>query len=278
MIKIVKLEGAAFQEAENRLCLEGLDYDVLLEFNNREPNFYGIHDGDILCGLAQVSPGDTAFMYIFVDERYRNMGVGHAALKLCEPFLLGGERKPKQIMSVYDAEESLVKKFAAENGFNRKFNSVLMKYNKRPFADFPVNARQYEDGDYREAQAFYGTAFHEMRLSTGDFPESTKEQPSEEQRKHWCETAKDRFVCIYEGQLAGYAHIDGSELSSVCVKTELQGKGIGRNFVKYLCNEILSRGCGEICLYCVVGNKARSLYDSLGFREEKTMEFAVKNI
>ncbi|WP_217492818.1 GNAT family N-acetyltransferase [Bacillus sp. FJAT-27264] len=80
------------------------------------------------------------------------------------------------------------------------------------------------------------------------------------------------------GEIFAYSHISGNEISSISVRTDLQGLGIGRRFVMYLCNEIYRRGNATVTLWCVVGNDARNLYDSLGFKEKYTMEFVRKTL
>lgn len=123
----------------------------------------------------------------------------------------------------------------------------------------------------------YAEAFHEMRISVGDFPDSVVEQPNENMRKHWAETANERFVYIKDDIIIGYAHIKDNCIGSISVKKEYQGQGIGRSFMKFICNKILDNGYKEINLYCVIGNvKAKRLYDSLNFKEVYTVEFAAK--
>lgn len=117
-----------------------------------------------------------------------------------------------------------------------------------------------------------------MRVSVGDFPDSVIEQPSENMRKYWAKTANERLVYIKDGIIVGYAHIDGNEIGSVSVQNQYQGQGIGRNFVKYICNKILDEGNDAVSIYCVIGNKARNLYNSLGFQEMYTADYVVKAI
>jgi mycothiol synthase len=62
------------------------------------------------------------------------------------------------------------------------------------------------------------------------------------------------------------------------IEEDFQELGIGRKFVMYLCNEIYQRGSATVDLWCVVGNYARNLYDSLGFKEKYIMEFMRKTL
>ena len=62
------------------------------------------------------------------------------------------------------------------------------------------------------------------------------------------------------------------------VKPDCQGKGVGKAFVKYIVNMLLYTGYESISLYCVVGNnRARHLYDELGFSQVYCNNYAKKN-
>jgi mycothiol synthase len=124
----------------------------------------------------------------------------------------------------------------------------------------------------------YAVAFHEMRVRVGHFPDSVVAKPSEKERSEWKEEAVDRYVYVINGEIVAYSHLWGSEISSVSVRSDFQGHGIGRKFVKYLCNEIYRRGNPTVSLWCVVGNFARDLYDSLGFEEKYVMQFVRKTL
>ena len=145
--------------------------------------------------------------------------------------------------------------------------------------DEGLPVRQYEDGDFTDVFALSAQAFHKMRLETGCFPDSAPEEPSDEVRKRWAESPEERFVYVTDHEIVGYAHLDGPELDSVSIKISQQGKGFGKRFVQYLVNLILEKETGAPSLWCVAGNdKARRLYDAVGFEERFRQEFAVKTI
>ena len=137
--------------------------------------------------------------------------------------------------------------------------------------------RKYRDEDFEYAAILSAEAFHVMRLSTGCFPDSVVAQATEEDRKYCAENAENEYVVELNGEIVGYAAIDGTELGEVSIKIPHQDKGLGRKFVKYLTNRILEQGEGEPTLWCVVGNvKARNLYESLGYKEVYRDDFAEK--
>ncbi len=86
----------------------------------------------------------------------------------------------------------------------------------------------------------------------------------------------ERLVCLQNGRIAGYAHVEDNELSSVAIAPEMQRQGLGGQFVQAVCNRILADGHRTVVLYCVVGNPARRLYERLGFTERAENVYALR--
>lgn len=233
-----------------------------------------VYLGDTIVGVAEIISGERAsFLSVFVAPQYRHEGIGKAVAEFYEDKL---EKEAQKIITNFHADNEDSKSFARKLGYQRQFSSAYMKYTEGKFNISDVPVRLYTDEDYSKAHALYAQAFHEMRVRVGDFPNSTVEQPSEKNRQAWNEDAPNCFTYEQNGEIAGYGHLEGNEIGSVSVRTDLQGKGIGRKFVKYLCNEIYDRGYKEVILWCVVGNYARRLYESLGFKEMYVAEFDCK--
>jgi mycothiol synthase len=185
----------------------------------------------------------------------------------------GGTRK---VRASFHADNSAASAFAQKMGYGPYFSSACMRRAGDPFPLGPLPVRQYEDEDYLACQALNARAFHEMRIRVGRSPDSAIAQPSEKERKDWFEDAENRFVYEENGEIVALGHLDGNELSSISVHTEFHGRGIGRRFVMFLCNEMFRRGNTTVQLWCVVGNYARNLYESLGFRVKYIAEFVRK--
>ena len=146
------------------------------------------------------------------------------------------------------------------------------------FEEKALPVRKYREEDFVAAFTLEDEAFHEMRLGTGCFPDSKRSEPSEDMRNFYAEHAEGEYVYLEGDEIIGFAQIDGAELSSVSIKLSHQGKGLGRDFTKFLVNRILEKGETPF-LYCVVGNdKARRLYESLGFKEISCNTYAEKYI
>lgn len=261
------------------------EYLSMIDAGDADAEFYGAvseNDEDVyavcrqdeIVGLSYICEEANAFLYVYIFPKYRNQGYGRAAARMSERRL--DASKLRDITTCYDVNSETARKFAEACGFKKEFSSAYMEYTGGAFEERPLPIRQYRDEDYAQAQKLSAEAFHKMRVGTGCFPNSAPEEPSAEMRRHWADTAGDRYVYVLGDEIVGYACLDGGELSCVAIKISRQGKGLGKGFVRFLVNRLLEKGYGKPYLYCVVGNKARFLYDSLGFREAACGEYAKK--
>ncbi|WP_028549655.1 GNAT family N-acetyltransferase [Paenibacillus sp. UNC451MF] len=272
-----------FSEKDYNAARELLGYDVdagenILRVLVEEPKlFITAFIENKLVALAQVNePASQTYLTVFVDPQFRRQGIGSAMVMHAENQLrAGGTQK---IRSSFRAGHQSSLAFAYKLGYDKYFSSSYMQLTSDTFALEKLPVRLYTDEDYLASQSLYAAAFHEMRVRVGCFPDSVIAQPSEKERRAWKEDAENRFVYEINGEIVAYSHLSGNELSSISVRTDFQGLGIGRKFVMYLCNEIYQRGSTTVNLWCVVGNYARSLYDSLGFKEKYIMEFMRKTL
>lgn len=232
-------------------------------------------EGEIVA-VALIIPGKKeSCLIVFVAPQYRRKGIGQSVVQYGENKL---HKEASKIMTNFRADNEVSKRFARRFGYERQFSSAYMKHTEGRFAIGQLPVRLYIDEDYPQSHALYAQAFHEMRIKVGDFPDSMVEQPSEKNRQGWNTDAANRFTYEENDEIAAHGHLEGNEISSISVKIDLQGRGIGKKFLMYLCNEIYNRGYKEVVLWCVIGNTARKLYDSLGFRELHIAEFAYKSI
>ncbi|NOU91598.1 GNAT family N-acetyltransferase [Paenibacillus sp. LMG 31460] len=272
-----------FNEKDYNVARELLSFDVdegedILRVLAEEPElFITAFIEDKLVALAQVNkPASQSYLTVFVAPRFRRQGIGSAMVKYAETELLAGGTQ--KVRSSFRAGHQSSLAFAHKLGYEKYFSSALMQLTGNPFPLDELPVRLYTDEDYLASQSLYATAFHEMRVRVGCFPDSVIAQPSEKERRAWKEDAENRFVYEINGKIVAYSHLSGNELSSISVHTDFQGLGIGRKFVMYLCNEIYQRGSAKVDLWCVVGNYARNLYDSLGFKEKYIMQFMRKSL
>ena len=245
------------------------------EVSGNGDEIYFIRLSDAIVGTAYISDEARAFVYVYIFPEYRNRGYGDSAVAAAEQMI---KTTPLiRITTAYNGHVEAAKRLAEKHGYHKKYSSALMEYRGEKFEEPELPVRRYRDEDFSEAYAMSDEAFHAMRLSTGCFPDSTLSEPDEEDRKECAENAENEYVIELNGEIVGYAAIEGTELDEVSIKIPHQGKGLGRKFVQYLTNRIMEKGEDIPTLWCVVGNhKARALYDSLGYQEISRSDFAEK--
>lgn len=274
-ISIRKMMDIDYDIASNQINFEDADMKLIEAFENRK-NMYSVWKENNLVGVAQVIERKKAYLHLFINVRYRCNGVGNMALNLCEQILR--DAGADTITTSYRIDCSAYKSFAQKHGYMRSFSSTYMEYNGYQFDIPSLSIREYKDDDYESAHEMYARAFHEMRIRVGDFPDSVIEQPNNSIQEYWASTKKERLVYVRDDEIIGYAHVVGNEIGSISVKPQYQGHGVGRMFMKYIINKIFEEGYKTVSLSCVVGNWAKGLYDSLGFNDIYTIEYAVKSV
>lgn len=249
--------------------------EMLNSLENSPKDIMAVFLEDKLVALADVGkPEEQSFLSVFVDLKHRRQGIGSTLVNRVEQEL--GACGTRRIVTCFRSDNEIARTFARKHGYTPYFSSAKMERTGGSFRIEPLPIRLYTDNDYYACQALSAKAFHEMRLRVGSFPDSTIAQPSENGRKSWLENAENTYVYLDNGEIAACGTLFGNEIESVSVRTDYQGRGIGRRLVMFLCNEILMRGHDAVALWCVVGNYARHLYERLGFTETYTAEYPRK--
>lgn len=272
-VEIRKLEDAS--EYLGRIDQTEADADFYDGVAENGEEIYAICQEDQVVGLACIVDEADGYLYVYVFPEFRGKGYGTLAARQAEA---GMQSSPHwKITTAYARNNEVARKLAEKCGFKKKFASAVMKYQGSRFEEKELPVRKYREEDFVAAFTVEDEAFHKMRLETGCFPDSTLSEPSDDMRNFYAEHAEDEYVYLQDDEIIGFAQIDGAELSSVSIKLSHQGKGLGKEFTKFLTNRILEKEGEAPFLYCVVGNdKARRLYESLGFEEIACNEYAEK--
>ena len=272
-IKIVKKRSLKRYIPE--IDLEEAGKALIQEMEDNSDETFAITLGKHVIGIAYIDDDKKAYITVNIFKSYRNKGYGSEALKQVEKMIV----KANKIVAIYCYHNEIAKQFLIKRGYKPVWASTMMKYSGPKFEVSNLSVRQYRDEDYHEAFMLSAEAFHRMRLGTGCFPDSLVGEPSEESRKSWLKYAKDEYVLELDDEIVGYADVDDDELNSVSIKISHQGKGLGKEFIKYMTNLLIDRGVKEPTLWCVVGNvNARHIYDSIGYKEVFCEGFADKEI
>ena len=251
--------------------------DFYSNIEKNEDGIFGIYAGDLVVGFAEIDDNEKAWVYVYIFPIYRRKGYGFQAIKAIEKGLKASPLK--SIETTYDMNNRVASSFAKKCGYYLSWASSHMSYkgNKFDIANLPI--RNYEESDFDNVYYFVDEAFHNMRLSTGWFPDSKLEEPNEESRKWYADSKKDTFLYVIDNEIVGCVNLEEGEINVIAIKTSEQGKGYGRLLTKFATNVLIDRGYKEPSLWCVVNNKkARNLYDSLGYKEVYVAAFAKKKI
>ena len=258
-----------------RIPMVETERDFYSEVEGNSEEIYEIAVCGEVIGLAYIEDDEEAFVYVYIFEEHRGKGYSYPAALAAERSIKASPLK--SIQTGYDANNALAKKLAEKCGYAPGFASAIMKYGGEKLAEKPLPIRAYRDEDFLEAYTLTDEAFHNMRLGTGFFPDSKLTPPTDKERAHWSETASERFVYEKVGEIVGCGRICEDTVSFIAIKIARQGEGFGRDFVIYLTNRLLEKDAGMARLWCVVGNdKARKLYESLGYRETDRAEYLFK--
>lgn len=272
-LRRVTMEPMRFSDAD--VSLPDMPANLKTALEERFDTLFAMSLSGKQIGYALYDTGKTAFIQPYILMRFRGRGYGKSALAACET--RAREAGAMRFLSAYRLCDGVAATFAEKNGYARDFTSAFLTYEgENTFCDSAC-IRAYADADYGAAHELYARAFHEMRVRVGDFPNSVVEPPSERMRAFWAKTSGERLVYEENGVVLGYAHVEGSGISSVAVLPEAQGRGVGRRFVSGLCSRILASGHRRVTLSCVVGNRARKLYDALGFVERSVEVYMKKD-
>lgn len=90
------------------------------------------------------------------------------------------------------------------------------------------------------------------------------------------------YVYKNEEEIIGYAGMwqmfENCDLTNIAIKKEQQGKGYGKELLKFMIKEALKRNCEFMHLEVRVSNtKAKNLYEKLGFEQTRIRKHYYEN-
>ena len=259
----------------SRITRVDTEADFYVELEEDSEDVYEIVAGGEVVGLAYIDDDEEAFVYVFIFKEHRGKGYSYPAALAAEKAIKASP--VRSIQTGYDANNALAKKLAEKCGYAPQFASAIMRYGGAKLEEKALPIRAYRDEDFTSAYTLTDEAFHRMHLETGLFPDSKLTPPTDKERKFWSDTAAERFVYEKDGEIVACGRICKDALSFVAVDSARRGEGFGRGMVTFLTNRLIEKNGGEPRLWCVVGNdRARKLYESLGYRETDRAEYSKK--
>lgn len=186
-MNIAGIRYERFSGKDYHVARELLSYDVdsgenILRVLADKPELFIVaFIEDKLVALAQVNESSSqSYLTVFVAPQFRRQGIGSATIKHAETKLRAdGTQK---VRSSFRADHQSSLAFACKLGYDKYFSSAFMQRTGDPFPLEELPVRLYSDEDYLSSQSLYATAFHEMRVRVGCFPDSVIAKPSERMR------------------------------------------------------------------------------------------------
>ncbi|WP_340009083.1 GNAT family N-acetyltransferase [Paenibacillus sp. FSL K6-0276] len=211
---------------------------------------------------------------LFVSNEYDIMDVGSKLIEEYEKVLIHNELVEHTVFNVLSSDVELIT-VLERNNYRVYFTSYIMERMGDPFPSENILVRNYEENDYFEWDRVCELAFYHMRQRIGMYP-SFFYTPVEWEREQFTKNKDNMFVMTVDGTIVAIGKIAGNKISIVAISIEHQSRGYGRAFVKFLVNEIIRKGEDKVTLEVVKGNFAKSLYESLGFKETEMYHNYIK--
>lgn len=258
-IDIKEYKGEYEKLTETMVEEEELRKNLISVLKNLEKCGIVAMEENELVGAAVFSGANkTTELQLYVKPLRRNSGIGTMILKAIEEKM--SECGVEKVILNY-TEDEFIRNFVYKRGYEYLYRAEPMIYKGGKINLNSYDIREYEDKYFDKAERILSTAFHKMRLSIG--MKSKLAQPSEEYRNHCKDNKDNMFVLFNEGEIVAVTDLDGNCISHLAVDIKHQGKGYGRILASYAVNKILERGYKEVILWCLVGNTARFLYESI---------------
>jgi len=236
--------------------------------------FVARYNGETVAFLSFDGYKRRALTTIYVNKAYRRIGIGTALMAKADQLLGQNKIVERSIGACMDGDSSSLQ-FLYKHGCYISYSSYAMEREDVPLPESNITVRQYDDEDYVICHNIGELVFFQMHEQVGILP-SYYYPPNETERKRFADDRNNRFVMLIEGEIAGIGIINGSELSHISVRPDLQSRGYGRAFISYLVNEIMRRGEKIVTLAVVKGNPAINLYKSIGFKEKSLNHWMTK--
>lgn len=211
---------------------------------------------------------------LYVRKEYEAEHIGPMLINQYEEMLVQNERVEHTIFTCSPGDVDVIG-LLENNDYRLYFSSYMMERIGEAFPASNIVVRNYEDDDYYEWDRICELAFYYMRQRVGMYP-SFFYKPLASEREGFAHNKQNMFVMTVDNTIVAIGRIDGNKIGIVAVSNEHQSRGYGRPFVQFLVNEIIRRGEEKATLQVVKGNFAKSLYESLGFKEYDYHYFYIK--
>lgn len=112
-----------------------------------------------------------------------------------------------------------------------------------------------------------------------DNMKNTVDERVKRSKENYDKKPKDTFLAVDDGRLIGYTSAEKSrdedypnsgEISSLYLRKEYQGKGLGKELFNYSLNKLKEQGFNDYIIGCLDGNPTNEFYKYMGGKYYKS--------
>jgi GNAT superfamily N-acetyltransferase len=216
--------------------------------------------------------GRISQVFLYTRPNQRGRGIGsqlyEEAMRILAPI------DPNTIWFFYRADVGHSRDFFVSKGCQVWYSYHHMAYDGPAFAEPALEACCFDERYFDAYLQARSDAFYELRKALGFVPFAESEK-RERLLKYALENRDDIYLFFDQGRFVGSVAIAGGNLlDDVFVAPAEHGKGYGRAITEYAVNRILARGVRPELAVVTVNERAKHLYDRVGFKLLQTLEMS----
>lgn len=233
------------------------------------------HDSGAIVGCATFrlwgKDKNKADAYLYVSPAARGCGVGGALLKALTDAPESGALRFISTKIETDHARSLT--FFEQAGFEKWYTELILCHSGERQPESGLRFINYQSAYFERYVDTIRRSFHELRQAN-DFEPYDCCEP-DEAKKNELERNKDHIYLLLDGErIAASVTAAPGVIEDVFVAPCDQGRGIGRQMMRFALNKAMEGGAGPVRLSAIEWNyRALRLYESVGFRVEKRMHY-----
>lgn len=166
-------------------------------------------------------------------------------------------------------------------GFTKTFQENKLVYLKKNLIHQPIQTdkiRSFKDSNF-DREELYGLAFESGKYSRFKRDNNFKEEQFKKLYKVWVDNsidsnyATDVIIYVEENKIVGFVTFKISEdigtIGLIAVLSNMQGKGVGKQLIKYVENRLIEKGIFKLSIPTQKDNiEACSFYEKLDYKIE----------
>jgi len=249
----------------------GYEIDNSIYIQENAPKIL-VHEQDMIRGFAYatVTTNDAnereIHIRLYVEPQSRSIGIGTALYNELERYLIGLDA---DLLTAYIRDDcNKSSSFCYKMGFEKWWGSPELLYSGANFPDVDLNLIKYEDTYFEQYVKVVQESYYELQKANDLKPHITTKDIV---LKYKLNNKENVFIALENEQLVASVTIGKGTIDNLMVSPDFQGKGYGKQALRFGVNELLKQGYNEVRICYMEGNtSAEKIYFSLGFKHLHT--------